>query len=331
MGKFLTQEKSRYTEFKTTTSYFSDAARQAGVYKGHSYAFCLPLDCAAENLFIEIRDPVRDYFADKAIKWHDGHNRKDPSNHLCDSQVCCVNFLFPFADKPQALAKLLRPVFPDIREMLPVEDEHYVACEWIGQENYLGEIKAKNRKRTRGAVFTSADAAVRFRREDGRIQMVLIEWKYTEAYYRTSLVFARSGRNRADIYRRFFQSNECPLIRERIPAFEDLFYEPFYQLMRQQFLAREMEQAHEQQADTVSLLHIAPAKNLDFRRITSPALQTLGASATEVWGKLVRDRSTFTSVSTEALFGRFDRSVFPELASWWDYISARYSWVKDQP
>ena len=26
---------------------------------------------------------------------------------MCDSQVCCVNFLYPFADKPEALAALL--------------------------------------------------------------------------------------------------------------------------------------------------------------------------------------------------------------------------------
>jgi hypothetical protein len=40
--------------------------------------------------------------------------------------------------------------------------------------------------------------------------------------------------------------------------------------MRQQFLAREMEKAKELGADVVSLLHISPAYNLVFKRVTSP-------------------------------------------------------------
>jgi hypothetical protein len=51
------------------------------------------------------------------------------------------------------------------------------------------------------------------------------------------------------------------------------FYEPFYQLMRQQLLAREMETARECGADVVSLLHIAPAQNACFQRVTSPNLK----------------------------------------------------------
>jgi hypothetical protein len=41
-----------------------------------------------------------------------------------------------------------------------------------------------------------------------------------------------------------------------IPHFDSLFFEPFYQFMRQQFLAHEMEKAHELGADEVNLLHI---------------------------------------------------------------------------
>lgn len=59
--------------------------------------------------------------------------------------------------------------------MLPVENRQYVAFEWIGQENYLGERISRNGRRTRGANFTSADAAVLFERSDKKRQMVLIE------------------------------------------------------------------------------------------------------------------------------------------------------------
>ena len=69
--------------------------------------------------------------------------------------------------------------------MLPVEDDHYVSFEWVGKENYLHESRSPNRKPSRGALFTSADAVVQFMRKDGKKQTVLIEWKYTESYYST--------------------------------------------------------------------------------------------------------------------------------------------------
>lgn len=327
MGKFLETERYRQTKFKAISPYFSEAARSDGVYKGKPRSFCLPLDCAEENLFPDIRQTSPAYFAAQGIKWHDGQNGK-PSNHLCDSQVCCVNFLFPSADKPRALAEVLRPIFPDLREVLPVEDEQCVAFEWIGQENYLGEKIPRSGKRTRGANFTSADAAVLFERNDGKRQMVLIEWKYTESYRSVSLKVARSGTDRTEIYKPLYLRDDCPLKKGLLPCFDSLFYEPFYQLMRQQLLAHEMEKAHELGADIVSVLHIAPARNTDFHRITSPELEKLGETATDVWTKLVRLEGRFISVSTERLFGNLSTEQVPEMQTWIEYIGKRYAWVQ---
>lgn len=111
MGKFLEAERQRQAKFKASSLYFSEAARSDGVYRGKPRSFCLPLEYARENLFLDIRQTAPAYFAAQDIKWHDGGDG-NPSNHLCDSQVCCVNFLFPFADKPHALAAVLRPIFP---------------------------------------------------------------------------------------------------------------------------------------------------------------------------------------------------------------------------
>jgi hypothetical protein len=327
MGKFLMDEKPRQADFKAKTTYFSDEARAEGFYKNQLYPFCLPRALAGENLFFGIRQPIMNYFARDGIKWHDGQDGK-PSNHLCDSQVSCANFLFPFHDKPDALRALLRPVFPDIQEMLSIEDGQYIAFEWIGKKNYLGEKISRNGRRTRGANFTSADAAVLFKRGDGKKQVVLIEWKYTESYYPTWLKYARSGTDRTKIYLHLYEANDCPLAKELIPDFDCLFFEPFYQFMRQQFLANEMEKAHELGADIVSLLHVSPAHNKDFIRVTSPDLQILGFSATEVWKKLVKKHDRFIGEYTENIFGSFNISPFPELKEWWEYIVTRYNWVK---
>jgi len=327
MGRFLESEKLRQAEFKASSPYFSNAARADGVYKGKLRPFCLPLEYAKENLFPEIQQAALAYFASQGIKWHDGNNG-NPSNHLCDSQVCCVNFLFAFSDKPDALAKVLRPVFPAIRIMLPIESGQYIAFEWIGEENYLGEKISPNGKRTRGANFTSADAMVMFERVDGKRQIALIEWKYTESYGGVSLKIANSGTDRTIIYSPLFRRDDCPINKELLPRFEALFYEPFYQLMRQQFLAHEMERAKELGAEMVYVLHITPDHNADFCRVTSPELAPLGDTVTNVWKKLVQPRDRFISISTEQLFGGWSVEELTETRAWWEYITTRYAWVQ---
>lgn len=326
MSKFLQTEKLFQAEFKRLSQYFSNKARADGIYNNHHYPFYLPMDWADENIFPPIRQSVLAYFVLNRIKWHDGHEFY-PSNHLCDSQVCCANFLFPFYDRPTALTALLRPIFPDVYEMLPIEDNQFVACEWIGIENYLPEKMALGRERSHGALFTRADAVVRFRRTDGKIQFVLIEWKYTEAYPSNSVKFTARGTDKSKIYEQLFLADDCPIDKTLLPHYDDLFYEPFYRLMRLQFLANEMEKGKELDADIVSVLHIAPAHNTDFKRNTSPGLQHIAGSATQVWSQLQKSPDRFLSVFSEDLFGRFPVSEYPEMNEWWQYITQRYRWV----
>lgn len=98
--------------------------------------------------------------------------------------------------------------------------------------------------------------------------------------------------------------------------------------MRQQFLAHEMEKAHELGADRVSVLHIEPAHNTDFQRITSPQLECLGNTVVGVWQRLVTEQDRFTSVSTETLFGPMVAKPAAEMRAWADYIAARYPWMR---
>ena len=166
-----------------------------------------------------------------------------------------------------------------------------------------------------------------FERKDRKRQVVLIEWKYTESYGGTFLKISDSGTDRTNIYRHLFESGDCPIKKDILPSFDSLFYEPFYQFMRQQFLANEMEKAHDMGADIVSLLHIAPAHNTDFRKVTSPELVKLGESATSIWKKLVKTEGRFINVSTEQLFGNLSAERLPEIKTWLEYIHLRYAWV----
>jgi len=329
MGNFRESEKTSQIQFKMSSPYFSDVARSEGIYNGKPRPFCLPVESAEQNLVPEIRESALSYFAEHKIKWHTGQNGK-PSNHLCSSQVCCVNFLFPFADRPDELAQVFRLVYPEIEKMLPVENGQYVSFEWIGQENYLGEKVARSGQRTRGANCTSADSIVMFERKDKKRQVVLIEWKYTESYGSNFLKIAYSGKDRTEIYRHLFEKADCPINKNILPSFDSLFYEPFYQFMRQQFLANEMEKAHELGADVVSVLHIAPAHNDNFRKVTSPELEKLGESAISIWKKLAKTEGRFISVSIEKLFGSLSEPQLPKMKSWVEYVHARYQWVREQ-
>jgi len=97
--------------------------------------------------------------------------------------------------------------------------------------------------------------------------------------------------------------------------------------MRQQLLAHEMEKARELGADLVSVLHIAPSANVDFRSVTSPDLRDIGDSPVSIWQKLVRPPDRFISVSTDQLFGSLSAELFPGAAQWLEYLAARYQWA----
>ena len=328
MARFLDAEKQRQAQFRQTTEYFSPAARQDGMYKRKPRPFCLPVEFSSENLFAAIRAEALAHFAENTVHWHDGIGQT-PSNHLCGSQVCAVNFLYPFATRPNALVELLRPLYPNARRALPIERTgEYVAFEWIGEENYLRE-HIRGKTRTRGANCTSADAAIFIEHNDGLRQIVLVEWKYTESYSSTPLAMAYSGTDRTAIYQHLFDDEGFVVRKDRLPSFEALFFEPFYQFFRQQSLAHKMECARELGADRVSLLHIAPAHNIDFRKVTSPALESQGDTAVGVWKAMLTQPDRFTSVSTETLFRPALAEDFSELRGWWYYVSQRYGWLTE--
>jgi hypothetical protein len=327
MVTFKAQEIQRHTQYKQTSPHFSPLARDDGIFAKKPRTFCLPQALSEENLYSGFRNAALAYFNAAGITWHQAINGK-PTNHMCSSQVCCVNFLYAFVDQPEALAHLLRPHYPNLRRMLPMDEDrpnHYVEFEWIGQANYLNErIKGK---RKRGANVTSADAAVMFECTDDTKHIVLIEWKYTESYSNQSIKIANSGTDRSAIYYSLYSRADFPLDKVRLPNFDDLFYQPFYQFMRQQLLANEMEKARELGADKVSVLHICPDDNQAFQKVTSPNLQQFGSNVVEVWQSLLVHPDRFLHIGTKDLFVPTVIDNYPVLNSWWQYILDRYSWM----
>lgn len=327
---FRDREKQRLLPLKPQL--FSAEACEPGAYRNVPRYFCLRQDRAEENLHASIRDEAIAYFKMRRIGWHEGKEDR-PSNHLCCSQCCCVNFWFPFVRAPEALATVLRNLGYDVAEILPFEldcmkaDSYpYVAFEWIGERNYLKEQTggrvASDGTRSRGANFTSLDFAFRFRRTDGRIQIVAGEWKYTENYpVNQDLRISNRSTNRLCIYQPFLEQPDCQINLGDIPS-KALFFDPFDQLMRQQLLCSSMERCHEMGADIVSLLHIVPAANREFMDcVTSPELKSIGSDIHQIWTKLV-NAERFSGVYIENLLPLVCQ--YAPKPTWATYMKLRY-------
>jgi hypothetical protein len=269
------------------------------------------------NLAPGIRELATCYFAEKGIAWH------MHANHGLSSQVCCVNFLMPLAFDPKAISRVVGQALGiQPPEMLPMETDSvgrdwFVAFEWIGQQDYLNEAPAKG-ARTRGANATSTDAAVRFR-VDGRIEIALIEWKFGEVY--GAPISVSGNATRLERYGAITFAPAGPVRSDLGLALEDFFWEPFYQMVRQQMLATGMEKARELGAERVRVLHISPAGNSDLHAVTAPALRRFGSDAFHVFRSLLVNPDDFVCRSIEEVFAPLlDRGPSP----WADYLRLRY-------
>lgn len=332
---FSERERKRLIPLKP--SLFSEKAAENGNYNGKPYDFCLHEDHSEENLYQSIREEAISYFSQRKISWHDSIDSK-PGNHLCCSQSFCINSLFPFIKQPFLLKKILLSIGYPAAEVLPFEEDEplpdgtkpYIAFEWIGKHNYLNETRygsiATDLSRSRGKGFTSADFALRFKRVDGRIQIILGEWKYTESYDYTSIRFNNGSTDRLGIYREQLTAPDSPFNLPHQLSFDTLFFDPFDQLMRLQLLANAMERAHEMDADIVTVLHVVPEANKDLtERITSPALSILGYNIHHVWANVVRC-GKFTGLYTEDIIGVITK--FSPDKCWSDYMHLRYGAIQ---
>jgi hypothetical protein len=239
------------------------------------------------------------------------------------------------AGDPALVEAVLGVFFPELAKAVPVYEDDllpsgsapYMAFEWIGSQDYLGEQKRKGGRRTRGANFTSADFAFRFIRKDGRVQLVLGEWKYTEYYVSTDLGIPVRKAN----YLRTFDRADGVFGPQRLDLYDSLFFDPFYQLMRLQLLAQEMETGglgREMDADVVSVLHICPTANREFREhVTSPRLKAMfpGKGTLDIWKDLLPE-DRFLSISVEDLLEAIVQKGWSIDRDWVRYLGDRFRW-----
>jgi hypothetical protein len=292
---YSSEEKLRAASWKRTTTTLPDSARPAARYIGKdgkardpAYPFCLPAAHAPLSLLPEVREPALARFADLGIPWHSGVDG-GPSNHLLSSQVQCVNALGQMVADPARIVRAFGDVL-GIDEVLQIEPSRYLTFEYIGPTDYFGECPGGTR--VRGAHCTSVDAAFLHRAVDGVVELVLVEWKYTESY-RARRRDPKKDAVRLGRYATAFADPDGP-VRSDVLSFEHVLDEPFYQLVRQQLLAHELEKAGAEGASRVRVVHVLPKGNVEYQQsLTLPEHRALGAGASEVWSKLLRSQDRF--------------------------------------
>jgi hypothetical protein len=297
--RFRDESRRLVARWKAKTATLPGEARRPARYHGGGsaaeYDFCLPAEHAVANLLPEVRDAVLTLFTAEQIRWHRGVGN-GPGNHLLSSQVQCVNALGGMLFDPARLQRAFGQLL-DIAAVLPIEDDRFVTFEYVDETDVLRE--GRGGRRLRGAQSTSVDAAFRYRTSDGRVELALVEWKYTEEYRRGRPFDPVSDATRRQRYQHLWAAVDGPLRTDVVP-FDDLLVEPFYQLMRQQLLAHEMEKRREKDAAVVRVLHVLPPANLAYQQsLTRPSHRAAGQTVDEVWQRMLKDSDRFRHIDPD--------------------------------
>ena len=311
---FISIERKRASAWKLASTTVDPQAKVAAPYVAKigaganrpHYDFCLPPEFAYLSLLPEVRDIAIPMFKKLGISWHKGIG-DGPSNHLLSSQVQCVNALGQMVKDPARIIAAFGPLVGTTK-VEEIEPGHYLTFEYIGEKDLLNE--AGGGKRVRGANCTSVDAAFVHTNNQGKRELILIEWKYTEKYAKRPDTPEKDEERRRR-YEKLLYEPGSPIDLSRVP-FEELLQDPIYQLMRQQLLARQLEKsgAHNK-VDRVIVLHIDSKGNTAYQKsVFGDKTRKLGTTVHEVWSKLLKSES-------ESRFMQIDSSIFldPKITS----------------
>jgi len=297
-----------------------------------SHGHLLALGYEEENLFPTLRSPngAINFFMERNIQWHrtsrsrDSKNQSGPTRNMASSQVACVNFFLPLANYPDVLASIFKVIDSDVNKIVSIQRgalNSHVEFEWNGMTETLEGgcvIPA-------GAFATSADALIVADIKNDARRAYLIEWKYLENYISAkSKATGTSGQTRINRYSNLYALGDSSFLQE-IPMTE-LFYEPFYQLMRLRLLADKMVRNKEFGITSAKVVVVCPEENLDYRNtITSPEL-SIRYPATHVikdtFARTLKNPAGISMVSPKQLITGIHNQL--DIIDWVTYYNERY-------
>lgn len=294
-------------EYEHHARYFRSLQGVRAGYQGHDVM--LHPDDVHANFDPVHADAIRDFFrysddeGAQEIGWH------TRSNHGASSQACCVNFLFPMARDPALLSRWVDHVMGiEGVEVQPIDrrcaEDWYLTFEWFPAVDYLNEANSRG-ARTRGANSTSVDAALRYVHE-GKSNLLLVEWKYTEAYgSKRTASHERGDETRERRYANLWRRPHGPVRIDAPVRLSDFFLDPWYQLLRQQMLAYHCEVDPLGDFDRVTVLHVSPSDNTGLKEAKGKLREKTGtANVFEAFVGLLEPafRDRFRAISTETAF-----------------------------
>lgn len=264
---FLERERRRLVQLRDEM--FNDAG--LGKFFGRPREFVL--SNPAGNLWEGIRADALHYFNCYDIPWWKG-DENEPTGHMLSSQVACVNHLYLLRQRPDLAKALLHGIDTDVADA-EIVDTGYVEFEFIGHTQYLPEKSFK-----RGMNCTSVDAFMIGRTTRGERRAFLIEWKYTEAYHRQDKYIPA----RSSVYDGLIEAADSPF---KQVVTKDLYFEPFYQMMRQTLLGWQCCVNNDHECKSYRHVHVVPEQNIEFHQsLTSPSLR--GATVSDAWRTVLK-------------------------------------------
>ena len=302
--KYIDKERQKAVEIRDRI--FKDPGN--GLFFGKEREFVLSEPDL--NLWEGIRQDVKEYFLKNRISWWSGNI--EPTGHLLSSQIACLNHLYPFRQRKDCTDKLLQNVTERIVESQFV-DSGFIEFEKTGEKPLGKELSTQ-----RGANSTSIDSFMIGKNQLSDRVLVLIEWKYTESYAPNSVLISDSGKNRFEVYRELLENPDCPI---QTTDFKDLFFEPYYQLMRQTLLGWTMTKNKEYGATDWIHLHVIPNENKELKeRITSKNLK--GNTLEESWKLQLKNPEKYIVVSPEKFL--LPIKELQDTKSILEYLTLRY-------
>ena len=127
-------------------------------------------------------------------------------------------------------------------------------------------------------------------------ELALIEWKFTESYLDARIGTRPPTPSGSVGMRADLAASDSPIALDVLPI-ELLLDEPFYQLMRQQLLAKRLEHDRVLDAEVVRVLHVLAPENTGYQDSLARAEhRALGSTVDEVWTQLLRTPDRFLHV-----------------------------------
>ena len=279
----------------------------------------LPDELREQTLHPGVCESALAFFRDHDIRWWTNSDERDkrPTSLLRSSQVACVNHLEPARLDEQLAVALGRALGLDAVAGVRVEGG-FLTYEVIGERNYLDE----RRWGRRGDRCTSLDAFLPLRVADGRVVAVAIEWKYTERPRTGSEAVSKNGTSRVETYRPLLEAPNCPIDLSLLDNIEQLFIDPYTQLMRQTLLAWQMVEQGEAGVDDWLHVHVVPGANAAMRKPRAK----LAAAADDLaaqWRSVLKEPDRYRLVTPTDLLAQIPSDGAP--AGWREWLSLRYA------